>query len=150
LPGGILNTNTFNGDGLRVAVADSTGTRSIVWDQQAYLLETAPSGTTTVVYTNEPAPFGGLISQYRGGQPSFYHFDGLGHIALLRYKSSLTLRGSLIRRIRLHLPGISRISGRSIGLAAATAQAISLLSGRPRMRASSNGNRITVCPHLRS
>ena len=73
----------FNGDGLRVAVADSTGTRSIIWDGQAYLLETAPSGMTTAVYTNEPTPYGGLISQYRDGQPSFYHPDALGSAQLL-------------------------------------------------------------------
>ena len=78
LPGGSFNTGVFNGDGLRVAVADSTGTRSIIWDGQAYLLETAPSGMTTAVYTNEPTPFGSLISQFHAGQPSYYHLDGIG------------------------------------------------------------------------
>jgi hypothetical protein len=46
-------------------VQDSGGTRNIVWDGQAYLLETAANGVTTVVYTQEPTPFGNLISQYR-------------------------------------------------------------------------------------
>ena len=32
--------------------------------RQAYLLETATNGVTSVVYTQEPTPFGSLISQW--------------------------------------------------------------------------------------
>jgi len=30
------------------------------------------------VYTNEPGPYGPLMSQRRGGQTNYYHFDGQG------------------------------------------------------------------------
>jgi len=52
---------------LRVQVQDSGGTRKIIWDGQAYLLETAANGVTSVVYTQEPTQFGSLISQRRNG-----------------------------------------------------------------------------------
>jgi RHS repeat-associated protein len=42
------------------------------------LLETNVSDATQVVYSQEPAAYGNLISQYRGGSTNFFHFDGLG------------------------------------------------------------------------
>jgi YD repeat-containing protein len=65
LPSARVDTSVYNGDGLRVQVQDSTGTRNIVWDGQAYLLETGANGVTTVVYTQKPTPFGSLISKWR-------------------------------------------------------------------------------------
>ncbi len=67
LSGGVVDTCVYNRDGLRVQVQDSTGTRNSVLDGQAYLmeLETGVDGVTTVVYTQEPTPFGALISQWR-------------------------------------------------------------------------------------
>jgi YD repeat-containing protein len=62
---GVSDANAFNGDGLRVQIQDSTGTRNIIWDGQAYLLETTASGVTTAVYTQEPTQFGSLISERR-------------------------------------------------------------------------------------
>ena len=51
---------------------NSTSTHNIVWDGQAYLLETVQTGAngviTEVYYTQEPTPFGGLISQSSQGQ----------------------------------------------------------------------------------
>jgi RHS repeat-associated protein len=82
LPGGQVATNVYNGDGLRVQFQNSTGTHNIVWDGQAYLVETIVGGATTV-YTQEPTPFGGLISQQRAGQASFFHFDAVGSTQLL-------------------------------------------------------------------
>jgi hypothetical protein len=65
LPGGAVDTSVYNGDGLRVQVQDSGGTRKIVWDGQAYLLETGATGVTSVVYTQEPTLFGNLVSKWR-------------------------------------------------------------------------------------
>ena len=67
LPSGVINTSVYNGDGLRVQLRDSTATRDIVWDGQAYLMEidTTANGVTSVVYTQEPTQFGNLISQWR-------------------------------------------------------------------------------------
>ena len=78
LPSGIVNTFTYNGDGLRVQKQDSTGTTNHVWDGQNILLETNASNIIQVVYTLEPLLYGNLISQMRSGTASFYLFDGLG------------------------------------------------------------------------
>jgi RHS repeat-associated protein len=78
LPSGVPNTFVYNGDGQRVQKQDSTGTTKPVWDGQNILLETDGSNIIQVVYTLEPAVYGNLISQRRGGTTSFYLFDGLG------------------------------------------------------------------------
>jgi hypothetical protein len=44
---------------------DTDGLHNIVWDGQAYLLETDENGVTKVVCTQEPTEFGNLISQRR-------------------------------------------------------------------------------------
>jgi RHS repeat-associated protein len=51
-----------------------------IWDDEidAVLMETDEAGATTAVYENEPVPYGRLLSQHRGSQTSYYHFDGLG------------------------------------------------------------------------
>ena len=51
-----------------------------VWNPltDAYLMETDGAGNPTAVYTQEPKPYGGLISQRRSGQTSYYHQDALG------------------------------------------------------------------------
>src|SRR5947208_2397070 len=51
-----------------------------IWDVENdnYLAETDDGGNTTAVYTNEPEPYGRLISQRRGNDTSYYHFDTLG------------------------------------------------------------------------
>jgi RHS repeat-associated protein len=71
------NQYTFNGDGQRVQIVDSQGTKKPIWDFQNILLETDGSNTTQVVYTLEPAGYGNLISQRRGSS-SYYLFDALG------------------------------------------------------------------------
>ena len=83
LPSGIVDTFTYNGDGLRVQKQDSTGTTNHVWDGQNILLETNASNIIQVVYTLEPAFYGNLISQSRGGVDSFYLFDHLGSTSQL-------------------------------------------------------------------
>jgi YD repeat-containing protein len=71
------NQYTFNGDGQRVQIVDSQGTKKPIWDFENVLLETDGSNVTKVVYTLEPAGFGNLISQRRAGS-TFYLFDALG------------------------------------------------------------------------
>ena len=50
------------------------------WDMESnnVLMESDEVGVTTAVYTHEPDQYGKLISQYRDGETSFYHFDGQG------------------------------------------------------------------------
>jgi RHS repeat-associated protein len=72
------NQYTFNGDGQRVQVVDSQGTKKPIWDIQNILLETDGSNVTQVIYTLEPAGYGNLVSQRRGATTSFYLFDALG------------------------------------------------------------------------
>jgi RHS repeat-associated protein len=78
LPSGIVDSLTYNGDGLRVQKIDSTGTTNHVWDGLNILLETNASNLIQVVYTLEPAIYGNLISQSRGGVDSFFLFDAQG------------------------------------------------------------------------
>ena len=51
-----------------------------VWDEvnDSLLMETDENGDTTAEYTQEPGQFGGLVSERRGDQTHFYHYDGLG------------------------------------------------------------------------
>jgi RHS repeat-associated protein len=78
LPSGIVDSFTYNGDGLRVQKIDSTGTTNHVWDGLNILLETNASSIIQVVYALEPAVYGNLISQSRSGVNSFFLFDASG------------------------------------------------------------------------
>ena len=51
-----------------------------IWDEvnDTVLMEKDGNGQTTAVYTHEPGPFGGLISERRGNQSRYYHYDALG------------------------------------------------------------------------
>ena len=69
------NQYSYNGDGQRVQIVDSQGTKKPIWDFQNILLETDGSDATQVVYTLEPAGYGNLVSQRRGSTTSFYLFD---------------------------------------------------------------------------
>jgi len=78
LPSGIRNTMSYEPDGLRVKLEDSTGTKKFIWDDQNYLAETDENNDTQAVYTNEPAYYGNLISQRRESNTSYYHYEALG------------------------------------------------------------------------
>jgi RHS repeat-associated protein len=54
--------------------------KRFVWDRttDAYLMEKDGAGNTTAVYTQQPVPYGRLISQRRGGVTSYHHYDALG------------------------------------------------------------------------
>ena len=41
--------------------------------------ETDETGATTVTYTNEPGPFGPLLSEKRGSTTSYHHYDAWCH-----------------------------------------------------------------------
>src|SRR5712691_10910914 len=51
-----------------------------IWDDEndSLLMETDENDNTTVVYTNEPDHYGHVISQRRGNDTSYYHFDANG------------------------------------------------------------------------
>ncbi len=74
----ITNQYAYNGDGQRVQVIDSQGTKKQVWDGENVLVETDGGGSAQVVYTLEPAGYGNLVSQRRGATTSTYLFDALG------------------------------------------------------------------------
>jgi RHS repeat-associated protein len=74
----ITNQYTYNGDGQRVQIVDSEGTKKPIWDMENILLETDGSNVTQVIYTLEPAGYGNLVSQRRASTTSFYLFDALG------------------------------------------------------------------------
>ncbi|REJ94334.1 MAG: hypothetical protein DWQ29_02975, partial [Planctomycetota bacterium] len=78
LPSGIRNTMAYEPDGLRVKLEESTGTKKFVWDEQNYLAETDENDDTQVVYTKEPRLYGNLVSQRRGSDSHWYHFDAIG------------------------------------------------------------------------
>ncbi|REJ91482.1 MAG: hypothetical protein DWQ34_15095, partial [Planctomycetota bacterium] len=78
LPSGVRNTMAYEPDGLRVKLEESTGTKKFVWDRRNYLAETDENNDTQVVYTNEPRYYGKLVSQRRGSESRWYHFDAIG------------------------------------------------------------------------
>ena len=80
---GTDNVYTFNGDGQRVQIVDSQGTKKPIWDLSNILLEQDALNVTQVVYTLEPAGYGNLISQRRGTTTNFYLFDALGSTRML-------------------------------------------------------------------
>ena len=56
-----------------------------VWDEEndSLLEEIDENGNVIVSYTNEPGPFGKVISQERDGVTSYYHYDGQGNTVAL-------------------------------------------------------------------
>lgn len=56
-----------------------------VWDptNDSYLMESNGDEESTVMHTQEPVQFGGLVSQRRNGDTSYYHFDQLGNTKVL-------------------------------------------------------------------
>ena len=56
-----------------------------VWDEEndSLLEEIDENGNVIVSYTNEPGPFGKVISQERNGVTSYYHYDGQGNTVAL-------------------------------------------------------------------
>ena len=77
LPSGIVDTFTYNGDGLRVEKQDSSGTTKHVWDGQNILLETNASNIIQVVYSFARG-LRQLDLAVGAGVDSFYLFDALG------------------------------------------------------------------------
>jgi RHS repeat-associated protein len=89
LPTAIVDSFTCNGDGQRVQKQDSTGTTNLLWEGQNVLLEASTGNVVQAVYTLEPAVYGNLISQTRGGTNSFYLYDALGSTRQLASNTGL-------------------------------------------------------------
>ena len=49
-----------------------------IWDDNAVIAETDDQGTVTASYTRQPDEFGSLISQTKGNQTHYHHYDALG------------------------------------------------------------------------
>ena len=80
LPSGVVNLFRYNADSHRIQKQDSSGTLKYLWDGENVLLETRLDHSIAAAYTNEPALYGNLISQVRGGATSFYLFDATGSV----------------------------------------------------------------------
>jgi RHS repeat-associated protein len=71
-------TLTYNADGHRVAKTTATQVRKFVYDFEKVLQETDGTNTTNKEYTSTDALYGKLLSDYTGGQSTYYEYDGLG------------------------------------------------------------------------
>ncbi|MBL4884932.1 MAG: RHS repeat-associated core domain-containing protein [Planctomycetaceae bacterium] len=78
LPAGIRNTMSYEPDGLRIQLEESTGTKKFIWDDQNYLAEADANNNIQVTYTNAIASYGKLISKRQSIATSYYLFDKLG------------------------------------------------------------------------
>ena len=65
------------------------GTSIYTWNPltDSVIEESDELGNVLVTYTNEPAPFGPLVSENRGSQTSYYHSDALGSTRLMTNSS---------------------------------------------------------------
>jgi YD repeat-containing protein len=81
-----LETHTYDAEGLRRSLATATGTSQFIWDGQNVLCEidTDPSGVvTTLIYTDFPGYWGGLVTVNQGGASHYYGFDGQQNARIL-------------------------------------------------------------------
>lgn len=78
LASGILNTFSYNGDGLRVQRQDSLGISKQIWDGQKIIEETDQNNVAQVVYTQSVGLYGDVVSQRRSGAGQYFLFDPLG------------------------------------------------------------------------
>ena len=69
---------SYEPDGLRVKLEDSTGTKKFIWDNQTYLAESDENNDIQVVFTQIPTAYGNLISQRRSSATLWYHYQALG------------------------------------------------------------------------
>ena len=74
----------YNGDGLLVEqTVDGSDTTRYVYDGNNRLQETDDIGVTEVDFTYTPGGYGEVISQRRGSDSSFYHFDAIRNVRQL-------------------------------------------------------------------
>ena len=78
-----LQTNTYDATGQRTKVVTPTASTIYVRDGQNVLIEANTSGITQAHYTDSPGYWGGLTSQRRGSQSTFYGFDMSSNTRLL-------------------------------------------------------------------
>ena len=105
LPSGVLNTSTYDGDGLRFQLQDSAGISKFVWDGQNYLAEYDAGNARKVLYCATPQTYGQMLMRRPPGSPTSadaYLFNGRGSVGVvISLNSSATLRG----RARYHAYG---------------------------------------------
>ena len=84
LPGGAVDTFSYNADGQRCQIETSGGVLPIVYDGQAYFATVSTfENLLGSVFTQEPTTYGGLLSvnaafSFRGLELYNYAFDALG------------------------------------------------------------------------
>jgi RHS repeat-associated protein len=83
LPTGVLNTFTYNGDGMRVQRQDSNGTLKAIWDGEKILEETNQNNVVQAIYTQSAGVYGDVVSQRRSGVSRYFLFDPLGSTSRL-------------------------------------------------------------------
>ena len=82
-PTGAPDTMTYSNDGLRQKKVTAAGTTDAVWDEQNLLQEKDGGGVTQAQYSDHPGYWGGLASQRRSGDSSFFAFDQQANARLL-------------------------------------------------------------------
>ena len=82
-PAGTNDTYAYSSDGMRQQKVTSAGEVDFVWDGVNVLLETDAAGATQAHYTDYPGMWGGLVSQNRAGNSSFYGTDLQASVRML-------------------------------------------------------------------
>ena len=54
------------------------GTTNYIWHRNAVIAETDDQNAVTATYARDPERFSNLISQTRGGQTHYHHYNALG------------------------------------------------------------------------
>jgi len=76
--GGGRVTMVYDGDLMRRKREEGASTAKYLWDGAQVLMETDGSDTTQARYTLAPFGYGDLVSQRRGDDSHFFHFDAIG------------------------------------------------------------------------
>jgi len=71
-------TMVYDGDFMRRKREEGASTAKYLWDGAQVLMETDGSDTTQARYTLAPFGYGDLVSQRRGDDSHFFHFDAIG------------------------------------------------------------------------
>ena len=74
---------TKDADEFRVETESPSAVTRHFWDRHNIVWETDDVGTVDAEYTLAPKEYGDLVSQRRGADSSFYHFDALGSASAL-------------------------------------------------------------------
>ena len=75
---GARSTYTYDPDGKLIRKDSISGTSKYLWDLDNILLEADASDVIQAIYSLMPELYGRVVSQFRVGSTSFFHFDALG------------------------------------------------------------------------